>query len=495
MLWYDLETFGLDPDHDRIAQFACVRTDEQLEEIDDPVKIYCKPPLDYLPAPAACAVHGITPQMADELGLNEYAFARRILSLMAVPGTTVAGYNTIHFDDEFIRRLLYRNLLDPYEREWANGNSRWDVINLLRAARDLRPEGIVWPNNGEGTPLFKLESLSKANGIRHESAHDALSDIRATIAVAALVRQKQPKLYEWYFSHRQRESLKPLVDLSSRKMLAHTAAEYTRKEGCTTLIAPVAMDPMNRNQLIAIDLRFDPEELLGLDVAEIRARVFTKASELSAPRVPLTKIRLNQCPFLAPSSTLSGEAASRLGLDREACERRLAVVSANPGLVQKLTAVFDETPPPPQTDDPELLLYHGSFFPPQDKARLGKFHILMGKEDKDIDALTVEAAKEAKKAFQRMKFLDDRIPKLAGRLFARNFPETLNDSERLKWRGICAQRLQLPSREGSTELADYGRLADLLGNDGHMPAPQRAIVHSLLDWKAHLEREVLSHGE
>jgi len=186
ILWYDLETFGLNPQYDRIAQFACIRTDENLEEIDEPIRIYCKPTLDYLPAPSACKVHGITPQMALELGIDEYDFALKIHEEFSVPGTTTAGYNSINFDDEFIRHLFYRNLLDPYEREYANGNSRWDLINLVRAAHDLRPDGIVWPQDNDGYPVFKLEALTKANGLLHESAHDALSDIRATIAMARL---------------------------------------------------------------------------------------------------------------------------------------------------------------------------------------------------------------------------------------------------------------------------------------------------------------------
>ncbi|TXT44291.1 MAG: exodeoxyribonuclease I, partial [Spirochaetes bacterium] len=264
----------------------------------------------------------ITPQTAWELGLSEYEFASRILLELSRPATTAAGYNSIQFDDEFIRNLLYRNFFDPYEREYANGNSRWDVINLARAAHDLRPDGIVWPKDASGSPIFRLGALARANGIAHESAHDALSDIRATIAVARMIRIKQPKLYDWYFSHRRRESLKPLIDLPARKMLLHTASEYTSSLGCTTLVAPVGMDPANRNQLIAIDLRYDPVELLDLTVEEIRQRVFAKADQRVDPRVPLSRIRLNQCPYLAPEKTLDGASALRLRTEADCGFRR-----------------------------------------------------------------------------------------------------------------------------------------------------------------------------
>jgi len=489
ILWYDLETFGIDSRHDRIAQFACIRTDETLEEIDEPIKLYCKPSLDYLPSPAACKVHGITPQTAYELGLNEYDFSLRLLDEFSRAGTTAAGFNSINFDDEFIRHLFYRNLFDPYAREYANGNSRWDIINLVRSAHDLRPEGIVWPKDGEGNPLFKLEVLAKANGLVHDSAHDALSDIRATISLAKLVKAKQGRLYDWYFAHRKRESLKPLVNLPARRMLLHTSAEYTSTRGCTTLVAPVGIDPSNRNQLIAIDLRFDPGELLSLSVDEIRQRVFAKAEERTQPRIPLSRIRLNHCPFLAPVSTLRQEAEDRLGLDKDLCAERLAFLNRNPGLTQKLIAVFDEPMPPPVSDDPDLCLYSGGFFPDSDKEKLGRFHTLVAAKRTSVDGM-----KEAKAAFQKMKFIDDRIPRLAGRLFARNFPETLSDSERLKWRDFCAGRIQLPAREGAAELADYSRLVETELADPDLSAPKRAIVHSLLEWKKYIEEEVLSWG-
>jgi len=477
ILWYDLETFGIDPRHDRIAQFACLRTDENLEEVDEPLKLYCKPPEDYLPAPAACMVHGISPQTAFELGLKEYDFALRLHREFSKPGTTSAGFNSIHFDDEFIRHLLFRNLLDPYAREYAEGNSRWDIINLLRAAHDLKPEGIVWPHDEDGRPLFKLEVLAKANGLVHRNAHDALSDIRATIALAKLVRSRQRHLYDWYFSHRKRESLKPLINLSARRMLLHTSAEYTSTRGCTTFIAPVAIDPANGNQLIAIDLRFDPAELASLSAEEIRSRVFTRADAGDKPRIPLSRIKLNHCPFLAPASTLSQEAGQRLGLDKKLCTERLAFIAASQGLAAKLLSVFDELIPPPTTDDPELSLYSGGFTPPADRAKLKRFHADLAERRDSLEDL-----KELKRSLFAGNFADERILRLSGRLFARNFPETLSESERLKWRDFCAARIQLPSSEGATELADYRRLEETVLADADTPAPTRAMAHALLEW-------------
>jgi len=483
ILWYDLETFGLEPRYDRIAQFAALRTDENLEATGEKTLLYCKPTPDYLPSPLSCLVHGITPQYAAEAGLSDYEFAKALRSAMSVAGTTTAGFNSLQFDDEFVRNLLYRNLFDPYEREWRKGNSRWDLIDLMRAARDLRPEGIIWPEDEEGRPIFTLVALARANGIAHESAHDATHDVLATVDLARLVRARQPKLYDWYWAHRGRDSLRPLVDLVDRTPLVHSAAGYTSSKGCTTLVAPVAMDPENRNQLVAIDLRFDPATIIGLDVEELRRRVFTKKAEFDEERVPLSRIRLNRCPFLAPMSTMSDSAALRLGLDRSECLEHLEVIKKEPELLQKMVAVFERRDPPPESDDPELRLYAGSFFPEDDARAFELVH----------ERLAAEGAASAKPALYRMKYADERPAQMLRRLFARNFPETLTGGEKAKWRAFCAGRLQLPPLPGATDLATFGKVVSQRLENAETPARERGLLQELLAYKTGLEKEVLGY--
>jgi exodeoxyribonuclease I len=484
ILWYDLETFGLESRYDRIAQFAALRTDESLESLDDKLLLYCKPTPDYLPSPFSCLVHGITPQFALREGLPDYDFAKALRRAMLEPGTTSSGYNTLQFDDEFVRSLFYRNLFDPYEREWRSGNSRWDLIDLMRAARDLRPEGIVWPEDEEGRPIFTLVALARANGISHESAHDAMSDVQATVDLARLVRSRQPKLYEWYWTHRTRDSLRPLVDLVDRSPLVHSSAGYTSSSGCTTLVAPVALDPENRNQLVAIDLRFDPSTILGLDVEELRRRVFTKKAELKEERVPLSRIRLNRCPFLAPMSTLSDSAALRIGVDKAECLEHLRVIKAEPELLQKMVAVFEMRDPPAEAEDPELRIYQGSFFSDSDRSAFDKAH----------ERIESEGAAAAKAALYRMKFEDDRPAQLLRRLYARNFPETLGEKEKAKWKAFCASRLQLPPLPEATDLATYGKVIDQRLSAADTPAREKGLLLELLGYKTELEREVLGYS-
>lgn len=405
LFWYDLETFGRSSRADRIAQFAGVRTNDRFEIIGERLVLYNRITPDYMPDPYACMVTGITPQVTLSDGLCEYEFISRIHREFMVPGTTALGYNSIRFDDEFIRNTLYRNFFDPYRREWSQGNSRWDIIDLVRATHDLRPEGITWPVNSQGRPSFRLEELTAANGISHEQAHDAMSDVLATIAMARLIHQRQPKLFAYYFSHRKKDSLKRLVNLAEHTPLLHTAGVHTSDAGCTTLVAPIGMDGTNRNALITIDLRYDPSALLDLDVEELRRRVFTSRAELEAEedlarrfgqdpdpqglnqgdfagRIPLTIVHLNRSPFLAPLKTLTDQAAERLGLDLAACQRHAAMLRSEPRLIQKIMSVFSPQGEGALTvtkdsEDPDFQIYSGGFFRDEDKQQFETIHDLL----------------------------------------------------------------------------------------------------------------------
>jgi len=482
-LWYDLETFGLDSRGDRIAQFAGVRTNGKLDIVGERLVLYVKPTPDYLPGPGACLVHGITPQHALEAGISEYELALRLRAEMTRPGTTSVGFNTVQFDDEFVRNLFYRNLLDPYEREWANGCSRWDLIDLARAARDLRPEGLVWPADEGGKPLFRLEALAKANGIGHESAHDAMSDVLATIGLARLLLERQPKLFEWHWKNRGKVALRRLIRLDERPALVHSSAIHTSPRGCTTLVAPIAFDPEKANHLVALDLRFDPAEIIDLPVEELRRRVFTRRDELDVPRLPLVDIQLNKSPFLAEAKVMDPATAERLGIDLGACERHRATLSKSRELLQKLVAVYSMQEPPEESLDPDLMIYSGGFFPDEDRERLASAHALIASQ----------GAAAVKQELYSWRFRDERPPQMLRRLYARNFPETLGAEEASRWRDFCAGRLQFPPAPRATSLATFGKEVEQALADPATPARDRGTLLALLAWRGKLEEEVLSY--
>ena len=304
--WYDFETFGKDPRRNRASQFAGIRTDEDLNIISEPLVFYCAPADDFLPDPMACLITGISPQKALADGVCEVEFIKRIHEEFSQPGTCVAGYNSIRFDDELTRQLLYRNFYDPYEREWKNGNSRWDIIDMARLCAATRPEGIVWPLREDGSTSFRLEQLTAENGIEHADAHDALSDVIATIEFAKLIKQKQPKLYDYVYQLRNKRAVQSEIDMVTRKPVLHVSMMYPATQGCLALVMPLCPHPTNNNGIIVYDLREDPESWASLSVEEIRKRIFTARDDMEqgVERIGLKTIHINKCPVIASPAVL-----------------------------------------------------------------------------------------------------------------------------------------------------------------------------------------------
>jgi len=316
--WHDYETFGAVPRRDRPAQFAGIRTDAELNEAGEPLMIYCQPATDYLPAPEACLLTGITPQLCQQNGLPEYEFAAAIEKELAAPGTVGVGYNTIRFDDEVTRHLFWRNLIDPYAREWQNDCGRWDLLDVVRTCYALRPDGIVWPSHDDGRPSFKLEHLSKANDLVHEAAHDALSDVRATIALARLIRAQQPKLFDFCLKLRKKDAVMAEIGLPERKPFLHISGMFPAERGCMAIVWPLAMHPTNKNEVIVWDLAFDPRELFTLDAATVRERMFSKQDDLpeGVSRLPIKSIHINKSPIVIGNlKTLTPAVAEKWGID------------------------------------------------------------------------------------------------------------------------------------------------------------------------------------
>ncbi len=429
-LWHDYETFGAQVRRDRPAQFAAIRTDAELNEIGEPIMLYCQPAPDFLPDPVSCLITGITPQICLEKGIPEHAFAAQIATALGRPGTIGVGYNTIRFDDEITRFMLWRNLIDPYAREWQNHCGRWDLLDVVRTAYALRPEGIEWPKNPDGGASFRLEHLSAANGLVHDAAHDALSDVRATIALARLIRTAQPRLFEFCFGlHRKERVAAELglpTTLQSARPFLNISGMFGAERGCLALMWPLAMHPTNRNELIAWDLAYDPTELGTLRAEDIRQRLFSKADALpeGVSRLPVKTIHLNKSPMVvAKLRTLSPAMAARWGLDIEAQLRHGQLAAALPDMSAIWPEVFQRPAPESNVDIDEDL--YGGFPSADDRRRLER-----------LRALAPEQLAAARHSFD-----DARLEELVFRYRARNFPASLSPEEQGRWLEHRAARL------------------------------------------------------
>jgi exodeoxyribonuclease-1 len=428
IFWYDYETTGINPRCDRPLQVAGIRTDEALNEIGEPLDLYCRPADDILPHPAACLITGITPQILEEKGLPEAEFITRLHAELSRPGTCGAGYNSLRFDDEVTRYSLYRNFFDPYAREWQGGNSRWDLIDLVRATYALRPDGIQWPQQ-DGRISLRLELLSAANGIEHGQAHDALSDVRATIGLARLLRDRQPRLYDYLY--RLRSKARVMEQIRLLEPLVHVSGRFAGERSYLAVVLPLAWHPKNRNALIVCDLQADPAPLLELDADTLRARLYTRHAELGEGQlpVPLKLLHINKCPVVAPLKVVRDEDRERLHLDLDACLRQARLLCDNQEHWRgKLAGIYAEERGFPGPDDPEQQLY-GGFLGDRDRLLCDR----------------VRTADAGSLAGGHWPFDDQRLPDLLFRYRARNFPQTLTAADSLRWQQFCRARLHDPA--------------------------------------------------
>ena len=460
--WYDLETFGLNPSYDRIAQFAGQRTDLDLNPIGDPVILYCKLSADYIPDPAACLVTGITPQEVKAKGLPESEFIEKINNLFSVPGTCVCGFNSLRFDDEFIRNTLYRNFLDPYQREWKNGNSRWDILDLVRACHDFRPEGINWPGPSEkGNPVFKLTEMTAANNIEQIGAHDAMVDVNATIAVAKLIKRVQPRLFNHYLGLRSKVEAKNYLNpQDTPKPVLHTCAAFTNPKGCTSLIVPITPHVTNENSIVCFDLTKDIAPLLSAkseDVFKVNGVI---------------KVAVNKVPFLARPNALKSADYQRLGIDFAACMSRYEeITNHRTELIVKIRANADDEFQSP--DDPDFQIY-SKFFSDYDKRLFS----------------VIRQTPPEQRLNLKLDFEDPRCSQMLWRHVCRNYPLVLDEQNLAKWKSFSSTRLLCPPGDPINDINFVSRKIDEKLSDTSLDARQKEILSKLREYMLSLKRFV-----
>lgn len=427
--WHDYETFGANARRDRPAQFAGVRTDENLNVVEDPVMFYCRPGIDYVPDPAACLLTGITPQVCQERGLPEHQFAAEIERHLGAPRTIGTGYNTIKFDDEVTRFMLWRNLADPYAREWQNACGRWDIINMVRTAYALRPVGIEWPIKPDGSASFRLEDLARANKLEHDSAHDALSDVYATISLAKLIKDRQPELFSFCLSLNRKRAVEAQIRLGTQKPFVYITGLDGGIHGGIMIAIPLCVHPSNGNDVIVWDLSKDPRELLELEAAEIRLRMFTRKDEMpeGMHRMPVATISTNKSPVvISQLQTLKPDVLSRWNIDLDEAFTNLDRLK-EVRVQRNLGELFDEVYKREyERADPEEDLY-GGFVGDADRRILSQLRTLPGE----------------KLAQSNVYFNDSRLHTLLFRYRARNFPETMTVEEWNIWQSHVRSKIDL----------------------------------------------------
>jgi len=447
--WYDLETTGTHSVLDRIVQFAGQRTDMSLKPVGPAINFYIKPAWEALIHPEAALVTGIDPELLDQNGVTERVGLERILEQFAEPGTCVVGYNSFRFDDEFIRQGLYRNFFDPYAREWQNGNSRWDLIQLARLAYGLRPDGLDWPTHPSGKPSFKLEDLARANQLQHTHAHDALSDIHATIGLASRLQKAQPRLFDYHYRWRRKQTVIDAMYPLGKTPWLFAGGFGPISDRTLVPLLPFMTHPVNANSLICIDLRVDPSTYLDLSPDKLIARCLGTENEPLSQRI-LHIMQINRCPPVAPFSTLPEAVEPNLSWQVDSIKGHVRQIQKSPRLFALLSdGLLNE--PRRVVADVDFQLYSGGFVSKDDQQ---KFSLARQSLSPDL------------------VFDDDRLNELYFRFRARQDGANLTEEEQIRWHAYL-QALW----------CDNDRLRDLyqLTQKKLLDHPDSDIVPKLLD--------------
>lgn len=430
--FYDLETSGLNARDDRVMQFAGIRTDMSLKPIGEPVNVLVKLNDDVLPSPEAIMVTGITPQSTKDDGYTEAEFARILSQEIFTADTITIGFNNVRFDDEFVRHLFWRNFYDPYEWAWRDGRSRWDMLDVVRMTRALRPEAMQWPVNEAGEPVNKLELLAKSNKLKHENAHDALSDVEALIDVAKLIKTNQPQLFEYLFKMRDKKEVKKLINLDEKQPFVYSSGLYENEYNKTTVAFPLTSGK-NGNVLV-YDLRYDPSEFLNMAPKQIAKVIFATREERQADnykRIPVKELQYNRSPAVAPLGVLEqNDSWRKISLDRQEVTKNLDKLLSQPSFAENIRSAFESRAEFEKSSNVEAQLYDG-FVPDVDKLRIEK----------------VRHSDEKQLADFHPNFNDERLPELLLHYKARNYPRSLSEEEAVLWEKWRANNitLRLPS--------------------------------------------------
>ncbi len=435
--FYDLETSGFSPQNDRIMQFAGQRTDENLNRIGEPVNILIRLNDDVLPSPSALMVTKISPQKTVEEGYTEAEFAKMLVEEYFTPDTVIVGYNNVRFDDVHIQHLLWRNFYPPYDWQWKDGRSRWDLLDVVRMIRALRPEGINWPfviNEGTGEKFAanKLELLTKENGILHENAHDAMSDVDGLIDVARLLKEKQPQIFDYLFRIRSKNEVQKLVNLENPKPFVYTSGRFKVEFEKTTVAFPIA--PAKNQNVIVWDLRFSPEKFIDWSedqiLENITADFETRSSDDFEP-IAAKILQYNKCPAVAPMGVLTEENQQRLKIDLAEIQKNLDILRKNPHFAENLRSAFERRS--------EVFQDKSSAEKPAPEARL--FEGFVSKSD-DIKIEAVRNSTDRELADFHPDFADERLTDLLLHYKARNFPKSLSSQEKELWEEYRVENLQ-----------------------------------------------------
>jgi exodeoxyribonuclease I len=360
-VFFDTETTGLKAGFDQILQFAAVRTDANLNEVDR-FEMRCRMLPHVLPHPSALKVNRLPMERLADVNLpTHYAMVSHIQrTLLSWSPAVFVGFNSIRFDEEMLRHALFQCLYPAYLTS-NNKNCRADALSLLMAASTASPTQLSVPLGAEDRPTFRLHAVAEANGIAQVQAHDALSDALITLGLCRLIRDRAPELWQGFVRFSNKATVADFVDSEEGFVLT----EFFGGQAFHKPVVCLGLDPDQNNGRLCLRLDGDFEALLRMSEMELRAHLSIKPS-------PVRRFRINAAPTL---TALHDAAVHMLGGSLvDEIEDRARRLKSDASLIGRLTSAYVASrqtyPPSPHLEE---RIYNG--FPGRaDEARMEAFH-------------------------------------------------------------------------------------------------------------------------
>ena len=360
-VFFDTETTGLKRGFDQIVHFAAVRTDANLDEV---ARFETRSRLQphVLPHPSALRTNGLPIERLTDTNLpSHYAMVGDIRrTLMSWSPAIFVGFNSIRFDEEMLRNALFQCLYPAYLTS-NHRNCRADALSLVMAADAVSPAQLVVPVSEEGRRTFRLHHLAAANGVAHARAHDALSDVLATVELCRLVYQRSPELWQRFVRFSNKATVADFVDAEDGFVLT----EFFGGQAYHAPVVCIGVDPDQANGRICLSLNQDIGQLAAMGDVELQAHLSQKPS-------PIRRFRVNSAPTLtaffdAPEHMLDGGSIGHV-------EDQARRVRADAHLRARLVAAYIAAREPyPLSPHLEERIYNG--FPvSDDEGRMNAFH-------------------------------------------------------------------------------------------------------------------------
>ncbi len=404
LVFYDFETCSSNVSYGQIIQAAAVLVNDKFQELDR-FEARCKLSPGVVPEAMALLVNKTTPKMLKETNLSHYQMVRQMVNKFKQWKNSIfIGYNSINFDEEFLRRTLWKNLEYPYLTN-TNGSERGDLFSLARACHLYYPDCIKTPISDKNNPVFKLEKLAPMNNIQHDEAHSAMGDVLATIEIAKLLNKKAPNVWKAGLMTTNKDKTFQLI---KDEQLFCTDFFYYGKS-VPFVLTFVCQHPQ-WGYPMCFDLKADPNYYFDLSKQELKKELDKK------PKVIRTIKHKKHPVIMNPSYGVNFDNYKQLGIKK--LEERAQLIRKNKDFAKKIARLLDEDASERKDLDSQLDVYpeesiYIKFALPEDSKIMPEFHNVSWREKYQIT----------------QKFKDERMQYFGKKILYEESPQSLPKEE------------------------------------------------------------------